>query len=100
MLVVATAGAGPLPVGGVGAGTKVVVEGKIVEALPEAGADGAGEVLTGARSGWAGDAFDGVSAGGAGDASEVAVGGGPEGEVDVKTRGFLPKSDSSRRLMI
>lgn len=90
MLVVATAGAGPVPVGGVGAGTKVVVEGKIVEAL------------TGAGSGVAGDAFTGVSAGRAGDADEVAAGAGPEGEVGIKTpnfRGFLPKSDSSRRLI-
>ena len=82
-----TAGAGPVPVGGVGAGTTGVVEGKIGEALTWAGAGGAG------------DADD--KANGAG-ADEVSAGRWPEGEVGVKTpnfRGFLPKSDSSSQLI-
>lgn len=81
-----------MSVGGVGAGMKGVVEGKIVEAF------------TGAGAGRAGDADDkhaNDKANGAG-ADEVAAGGGPEGEVGVKTpnfRSFLPKSDSSSRLI-
>ena len=69
-----------MPVGGVGGGTKAVVEGKIVEALTEAGVDDAEEVLTGALPSGVGDTDD--DANGA-DIDEVAAAGGPKGEVSV-----------------
>ena len=77
----------------------MVVEGKIVEALTGAGVGDAEEVLTGASHRGVGDTDD--DANGAG-AAGVAAGGGPVGEVRVRARDFrdfLPKSDSSSRLI-
>ena len=69
-----------MPVGGVDGGAKAVVEGKIVEALTEAGVGDAEEVLTGASPSGVGDTDD--DANGA-DIDEVAAAGGPKGEVGV-----------------
>lgn len=115
MLVVAAAGEGPVPVGGVGGSAKVVVEGKIVEALTEVGVGDAEDVLTGASPSGVGDADDdangagmkgvvegkivealtGAGAGRTQNAGGVAAGRGPLVDIWV----FLPKSKSISRLI-
>lgn len=61
---VATASKDPLPVGGVGGGTKAVVESKRVEALTKAIVANAEEVLTVALPSGVGDADDDVNGAG------------------------------------
>ena len=74
-------GVGPVPVCGVGGGTKVEVEGKIVEASTAAWVGDAKEVLTGALPGGVGDADDNANDSGAvpvgrvGDGTELVVDG-------------------------
>ena len=58
VLVVPTADEGPVPVGGAGGSTKVVVKGNVVEASTEAGVGDAEAVLTGALPSGLGDADD------------------------------------------
>lgn len=120
MLVVAAADEGPVPVGGAGGSTKVVVKGSVVEALTEAGVGDAEEVLTGALPSGLGDADDDANGAGmkgvvegtifealtgagvdrARKFDEVAAGRWTEGEVGVKTpnfRSFWLKSNSNSR---
>ena len=70
----------PVSVGGVGAGMKGVVEGRILEALTGAGIGGAEEVLIGASPDGVGDADDDTNGAGT---DKVAAAGGPKGEVCV-----------------